>query len=158
MTCDLTKDAVFPTVGAVSSELASKDQGTHNAIDQMRESLTDYDSNIHECVRVGKNDIPGDFYIVVITKKERLMSNVLRNYFGFRRSCPTPDYDQAVYRYTRKNDKIDFLWVIPARDICSQLIAQKELVPPEEWELLGYILKFESGELMIQAQKLNGEI
>lgn len=158
MTCDLTKDAIGPTVGAVSAELSVKDQGTHNAIEQMRENLTDYDRNIHECVSRGKKDIRGDFYIVVITKKERLMSNVLRNYFGFRRSCPTPDYDQAVYRYTCNDDKIEFLWVIPARDVCGMILAEKELVPPEEWELLNYILKFQSGELMKHAQKLNGEI
>ena len=159
MSCDLTLDAVpRKTVGSISNDLIVKAPDTRSPIEQMRESLTDYDKNIRECVDRGKKDIPGDFYIVVITKKEPLMPNVVRNYFGFRVSCPTPDYDQAVYHYTRQDDNIEFLWIVPTRTVCFDLIANKLLVPPEEWGLLDFVLKFESGELMTMAKKLNGEI
>jgi len=145
------------TVGASSLRLSRKAPDAQNAIDQMRESLTDYDQNIHMCVSEHRNVFPGNFFVVVITKKERLMSNVVRGYFTARLSCPTPDYDQAVYRYTREDDRLEFLWVVPARDMCMLLRSNSLAVPPEQYELLGYILKFEDGTLMDTAKKLNGE-
>ena len=111
------------TVGKISTELIEKDvKVDHSPIDQMRESLTDYDANIYECIERGKKDYNKDFYIVVITKKERLMPNVLRNYFITRFSCPTPQFDQTVYKYNYKDQIIEFLWVIPAKDICEALL------------------------------------
>jgi len=55
------------------------------------------------------------FYVCVITKKERLMDNVLRNYFLARSTCPTPQYDQTVYKYHRDSGAIQFLWVLPSK-------------------------------------------
>lgn len=158
MSCDLTLDAIRPTVGSFSNDLIVKEPETRSPIEQMRESLTDYEKNLLECVDRGKLDIPGDFYVVVITKKEPLMHNVMRNYFGFRLSCPTPDYDQAVYHYDRQDDKVEFLWIIPARDICFDFLTHRLEIPKEEWGLLENVLKFESGELMIMAKKRNKEI
>jgi len=109
------------TTGEWSVELSKKDQGNHSAIDQMREQLDDYEANVHECVKSHLDKFIGDFYIVVLTKKERLMQNVLRGYFFARQSCPTPDYDQAVYKYCREDDRLDFLWVIPAADVVNYM-------------------------------------
>ena len=158
MSCDLTAESVRPTVGALSNDLMTQQPNTRSPIEQMRENLTSYEKNIMECVDRGKKDIYGDFYIIVITKKEPLMQNVIRNYFGFRLSCPTPDYDQAVYAYTAQDDKLEFLWIIPARDICFELIAHKHEVPAHEYQLLNYVLKFECGDLMVMAKKRNKEI
>jgi len=87
------------TVGKISSDLLIKSvDNTHSAYEQMLESLTDFDKHMHETIDRLKKDWPSqDFYIVVITKKERLMTNVLRNYFLGRLSCPTPDYDPVGY-------------------------------------------------------------
>src|SRR5229473_2748095 len=107
MMCDLSNDSlsdkvIRPTVGQISSDFSVKTPDTKSPLEQMRENLTDYDRHIHECVARGKKDIAGDFFIEVITKKETLMKNVLRNYFGFRHSCPTPNYDHAVYHYKKE--------------------------------------------------------
>lgn len=156
--CDLTTDAIpREKVGKISNDLIVKEPETKSPIEQMRENLTDYDKHIHECIERGKKDIVGNFYIIVITKKEPLMPNVMRNYFGFRISCPTPDYDQTVYKYTLNNDQIEFLWVIPDRTTCIYLIEHRFEVVPEEYQLLDFVLKFSTGELFKQCQKLNGE-
>ena len=146
------------TVGSKAS-IAKKDEkyNTHSPIEQMREQLSDYDCNIQEAVIEGKKEVHGDFYIVVVTKKERLMDNVLRNYFVRRTTCPTPEWDQIVYKYHRHDDHLEFLWVIPARDVCSFLIHNAIDCPKEQKELLGYVLDFNDGTLTKRAKALNGE-
>lgn len=147
-----------PTVGKVASDLMIKQPETLSPIEQMRENLTDYEKNIHECIEVHKKYFPSDFFIVVIHKRERLMQNVLRNYFTARISCPTPDYDQTVYKYSVENDHVDFWWTIPARDICHMLLENRNEVVPEEFALLSFILKFKDGTLFNEAQKYNSEL
>lgn len=157
MTCDLTDNHLRETVGKVSRDLSLKEPATRSPIEQMRESLTDYDKNVHECIDRGKKALPGDFFVEVTTKQEPLMPNVIRNYFSYRNSCSTPNYDQAMYKYTLKNDQITFLWVIPSRGICHLLLENRLQVPPEEYGLLEFVLRFESGDLFRVCKTLNGE-
>ncbi len=158
MTCDLiTNQVKRDTVGKTSSDLYQKAPETRSPIEQMQENLTDYDKNLHECIERGKKDMIGDFFIEVITKQEPLMPNVIRNYFSYRNSCSTPNYDQALYKYTLKNDQITFLWIIPSRGICHLLLENRLAVPPEEYGLLEFVLKFERGDLFKLCKTLNGE-
>lgn len=146
------------TMGAIALDLVkSASDNTHNAHDQMQESLTDWDKNIFECVDRLKAQFISDFYLVVITKKEKLLENVLRNYFTGRLSCPTPDYDQTVYRFDRKKEVLEFLWVVPSKDTCLSLKNNALEVHPEERQLLQFVLDFADGSLFRKAKELNGE-
>lgn len=145
------------TVGKVSYDLSLKEPETRSPIEQMRENLTDYEKNLHESIDRGKKDFDGDFFIEIITKQEPLMTNVIRNYFVPRKSCPTPNYDQTLYKYTLKNDQIDFLWVIPSRGVCHLLLEHRLEVPAEEYGLLDFVIQFERGDLFKLCKKLNGE-
>jgi len=145
------------TIGAHSLDLSTKDPGTHSAIDQMREQLEDYEANVHECVQTHLGKFEGDFYIVCLTKKERLMQNVLRGYFFARQSCPTPDYDQSVYKYFREDARLDFLWVIPSADVVNFMKNNPNSVEPEKYALLGFVMQFADGSLLRLAKKLNSE-
>jgi hypothetical protein len=146
------------TVGDLSQQLIQKSSdNTHSAHEQMLEQLSDYDRNIYECVERGKKELANDFFVTVLTKKEKLLENVLRNYFYFRITCPTPDYDQAVYRYIRKEDIIEFVWVIPSRDACFHLKDKALEIAPEEKQILDFVLQFSDGSLYKLAKKLNGE-
>lgn len=130
---------------------------TNSPIEQMRESLTDYEKNVWQCVEEGIKKHPGDFYVVVITKNERLMQNVFRLYYFNRISCPTPDYDQTVYRYKRNSAELIFMWVIPSRDASIHLMQNASYVTPEEQGLLKYVDAFNSGALFKLSKELNGE-
>jgi len=149
------------TVGKLSTDLlASSHEYNHSASEQAAEQLKDFEKNMNICIDRSKKEFDGDFYIVVTTKKERLMQNVIRNYFLGRKSCPTPEYDQAVYRYNRRVGDvpfIEFLWVVPAKDICSYMITDALKLPPEQRDLLGYVMDFTDGSLLRLAKKLNGE-
>jgi hypothetical protein len=147
------------TVGDISSNLWSGATGnSHSAYEQTKESLTDFEKELYGCIDQALIKYAGNFFVVVITKKERLMPNVLRNYFFSRKSCPTPDYDQTVYQYHRLSDQLEFLWVIPARDICQEMLLEAPFVHPEEKELLTYVCDFRDGKLYQKALELNGEI
>lgn len=148
------------TIGRISAELLEKEilnPSQHTVVEQMQEQLCDYDKNIYECVEAAKKTKTDDFYIVVLTKKERLMQNVIRNYFFSRNSCPTPDYDQAVYKYKKDIDAIDFLWVIPSKDTCELLRDNALQVHESERELLNFVLSFYDNSLLKLCKTLNGE-
>lgn len=147
------------TIGKLSSDLIVKQvDDTHTAHDQMQEQLTDWDQELWICVEHCLRDYPvGDFYVLVVTKKERLLSNVLRNYFFGRFSCPTPEYDQVVYKYHRKDNRLEFLWVVPCKETCEVMKRFPLDVPPEESELRDFVLSFEDGSLLKLSKKLNGE-
>ena len=152
------KEKKRDTVGALSLSLSEKEPCSRDPIELEREMHKDYEKNVFECVDTHKKVFNNDFYIVVLTKKERLMKNVMRNYFLARHSCPTPDYDQTVYRYNRKEDTLTFMWVIPSRDTCHLLKDNAVEVVAEERQLLNYVLDFSDGTLMKLAKKLNNEI
>jgi hypothetical protein len=93
----------------------------------------------------------------IIFKKEPLMENVFRCFFVHRKTCPTPDYDQIVYRYNKVKDMVDFLWVIPNKQACIHLKNNALEVVEEERDLLKFVLDFADGTLFKQALELNHE-
>jgi len=144
-------------VGKVAVDLMMKEPETTSPIEQMKESLTDYEKNVYECVDRCRKEFTGDFYVLVITKKERLLENVLRNYFYGRLSCPTPDWDQTVYKFKRKSNQLVFMWVIPSKQVCEHLTENSHYVVREEQGLLKYVMAFNNGTLLALAKELNGE-
>lgn len=145
------------SLGAISSDLIEKGHHERNPQEYMRNMLENYDTNLEECVERYKKHFSSDFYVVVLTKKERLLKNVLRSFFFSRFSCPTPDYDQAVYSYDFLQDRLELLWVIPSKDTCELLRDNAAIVVPLEWELLRFVLEFYDDTLMLKCKKLNGE-
>lgn len=147
------------TVGQVSSDLLQRDMyGDVTAGEQMQAQLIDYERSVHECVATGKAQYSGDFFVVVLTKRERLMANVFRNYFVARQSCPTPSYDQTVYKYVRNGDELQFIWTLPNPAAIQNLLVHKHELDPSFFPLLGMVLAFLDGDLDRKAQVLNGEI
>lgn len=145
------------TVGKIAQDLLKKDPETRDPIEIQREVHKEYEKNIQECITNHEKIYVGDFYVEVITKKERLMQNVLRNYFFATQACPTPTWDQTVYRYHRDTDSVEFLWVVPAKDICEMFTIDAIHIKESERDLLNFVLQFNDGSLLRLAKKLNGE-
>ncbi len=145
------------TVGKIAVDLMAKPENQHTVIDQMQENLTDYDKNICICVQKYKKIFPEDFYIIVETKKERLLENVIRNFFFGRLSAPTPTWDQTVYKFHRNREWLEFLWVVPSKDTCEYLTINKNYVVESERGLLNFVLSYNDGTLLKIAKRLNGE-
>ncbi len=145
------------TVGKLSSDLIISDTGGVNPIDQQRENQREYIKELLACIASGKKTLDSSFYIVVITKKERLMQNVIRNYFFPTLACPTPDWDQTVYYYDKTNERLEYYWTVPDKNTCQYMRGKAYSLPKDQWELLDYVLKFEDGSLLKLAKRLNKE-
>jgi len=146
------------TIGQITKEIMEQAHQPVSPIDVEREAHKDYEKHVYEAVDRGKKDFDGDFFVVVLTKKERLLELVLRNYFFVRKSCPTPEYDQTVYHFHRKEDVLEFLWVLPSRDTCQLFLENIDKIVPEERWLLGLIIKDRDGDLLALSKKLNNEV
>ncbi len=147
------------TVGKISWDLLAKaDFLDHSAEEQMKEQLDTFEVEMLKAVDRGKQTFPDGFYVVVETKKEPKMKNVLRNYFIIRNSCPTPQYDNAVYRYHTQSEQLEFLWVLPSRQVYNMLKEHALEIPLEERQLLQFVLEDGDGTLLKKCKKLNGEL
>jgi len=145
------------TVGKISQQLSLKTPESRDPIELERAMQEDYLKYLIECVENNKAKLSGDFFVEVTTKNEKLLPNVFRNYFSARKSCPTPNYDQSVYKYNRAAERIEYIWTIPNKETCYYLLKNKNLVVQEEQQLLGFVMQFAMGELFTLSKKLNKE-
>lgn len=145
------------TVGELAVEIFRKGTYESSPVDLEREMQRDYYQNLIDCVLNNRKIYQGRFYIVVITKAEPVLLNTMRNYFLARRTCPTPDYDQSVFRYNYITEEVEYMWTIPSKDACFHLMNNAKQVHKDEWELLSYVLQFHRGSLFGLAKRLNGE-
>ncbi len=145
------------TVGSIAANLMKKEPESTDPIELERAMQEDYIDNLIQCVNDGKKLYAHDFFVVVLTKRERLMSNVFRNYFLHRKTCPTPNYDQTLFKYNSADDSIEYVWTIPSQDTCHHLKDNALYVHPDERNLLQFVLSFADGSLFKLAKQLNGE-
>ncbi len=146
------------TVGKAAYDLLIKPQeGNESPIDYEREMHKEFEQDVFLCVDNHKPVFDGDFYVVVLRKRERLMSNVFRTFFLGRLSCPTPTFDQTVYKYHRSEEVVEFLWVVPDQETCVVFKRDALQIAPEEKELLKFVLDFADGTLDKKAALLNKE-
>ena len=145
------------TVGKLSLDLLAKADDKHTVGEQMREQLSDYDKNLYECFDTNKSKYTNTFYIVVLTRGDRLLKNVIRHQFFARNSCPTPEHDQCVYQCHKDWLEPKFMWVIPCKEYSDHLYHNTTMVPLEESTLLRFTLDFYDGTLLKLVKKLNNE-
>lgn len=99
----------------------------------------------------------GNMYIHYEVKREPLMPNVFRHYFTWHLQAPSPFFDQNMFFYDHKSEKISHLWTVPDKETCLMLLENADKVVPEERELLKFVMWFANGELFKFAKRLNGE-
>lgn len=99
-----------------------------------------------------------DFYIVMLVKLEHI-GQVPRTYILSRLSCPTPTYDQHVWKYHRDSSKLEFLWSIPDKILYYHIVrnSHRYLQDQETKPLAQYVLLMETGQLLEWVRKENGE-
>ena len=145
------------TVGKIAGDLMMKAPESRDPIEIQRKMQEDWCNQIDLCISSNMHEYMDDFFVVIITKRERLMQNVIRNYFCARSTCPTPDYDQTVYKYHRKEGMVEYIWTIPDKETCLYLKNNSLFVAPEEKDLLNFVLDFADGTLFKLACELNGD-
>jgi len=101
---------------------------------------------IEECVK-NHTDWTDPFYVVIINKRERLMVNVIRQYFIGRKTLPTSDYDQTVFKYFPNNGDLKFLWTVPDKESVAHIILNAKSLPSDHSELIRFCKLFVSSKL-----------
>lgn len=145
------------TIGKMVSDLKKKEPETRDPIEIGRAASKSFEKVFMETLDAAKKEFIDDFYIEVITTKDRILDRVIRNRLVARRSCPTPTYDHAVYKYHHDDERIEFLWVVPAKDICSMFKEHALEIVKDERELRDFALDFLDGTLLKRCKQLNGE-
>ncbi len=146
------------TLGHLVVENGQKDHpGIVGVMELVQEANKDYEEKLLSTIEEGKRQREGDFYIVILFKKERLFDEVLRSIFFHRKTCPTPTTSQCVYKYYRDPERLEFLWVVPDKDTCMYYCDNAMEVVEEERDLLNFILDFMSLTLDQKCRELNGE-
>ena len=98
-----------------------------------------------------------DTYITYEVKQEKLMPHLHRFRFTWTIDCPTPTYDQTIFKYIHSTGDLKYMWTIPDRETCKLLLANKDKVVPEERQLLDFVIDFANGTLFKIMKKENGE-
>lgn len=129
------------TVGSEAVKLLQNPDSKQGVVDTQREIDKEYLSEIKKCIDAHKS-LDDPFYIVVIQKKERLLENVIRRYFLARKTLPTPDWDQTVWRYNPKTGDLMFLWVLPDKNTAMWMASNPQDIVTEQKPLLGYVMDF----------------
>lgn len=147
------------TLGQIYNEVAGKEKDTRDPNEISRQVMADKFNDLLDVVEAGRKFYEGDFFIKMIFKKERKFGPTLlpRIFIEHCRDCPTPDYDQNIFRYNKHDDTLEHIWTIPDRETCFTYIENKEIVVKEEQQLLQYILDFADGTLYKKAKQFNRE-
>lgn len=145
------------TVGAISQDLLLKPQDSYGAMELQEGMQEEYIDELWSTIKNNQAKYGDTFFVEVLTKRERLMPNVFRNYFVARTSCPTPFYDQTVFCYTKSTDKLEYIWTVPAKDTCLYLAENASQLHPSEKHLYEFVRQYVTGELLKFCKKLNKE-
>lgn len=165
----------YKTVGSIVSDLSQKQPDSLDPIEIQRATEKEYLDELVWCVEHAQKKVPcdpekkcpkgcedragldGNFFIEALTKKEKILANTLRNYFCARQSCPTPHFDQTVYRYNKEKEEVEFLWVVPDQETCEIFRENITKIVPNERALLKNVLEYYDGTLFRKAKEFNGE-
>lgn len=98
-----------------------------------------------------------DFYVVLCVNIEHYFNN-LRGIPIARQSCPTPVYEQVVWKYHHAGG-LEYLWTIPGAFRYHHILQNKNMYM--DTKRYGNMAKFvhlmESGELLNWVKKENGD-
>lgn len=164
-----TSHPVKKSVSECAQELVKKGDQKINpielqqAIHKGNKEESSFENQIYQCLERGIKFYRAkkDFYLIVLFKKERhpkLKGVVVRQMFTHRLSCPTPSWDQVVYKYYCKDDRIEFLWAVPDKESCMNLPLFDNFLPDEQKALIQYAKDFNNGVLDKRCALLNGEL
>lgn len=149
------------TVGQVAEEKYLSESLSDNPIEYRKVMEPEILANIWDTVAKSKTHTlyaNRDFYIVLLFKWERSMKNVPRTFAFARRSCPTPTYKQAVWKYHHQSNTLEFLWTLPDALMYYHLIHNIATIPKEQSELAKFCVLNEEGKLLEWVKRENGEL
>lgn len=148
------------TVGQVADDKYLSEELSDNPIEYRKAMEPEIIKNIWDTIEKAKHHnlyTNRDFYVVLLMKWERAIKNTPRTFAFARRSCPTPTYKQAVWKYHHQSNEIEFLWSLPDGLMYYHLIHNIATIPKEQHQLAQFCILNEEGKLLDWVKKENGE-
>lgn len=147
------------TLGESALELfKNPDVLDHSPTEQSWEMLKDFDNQMYEAIEEGKKKFDGDFFVVYLIKKEFNINNAMHTYFVTRQTCPTPNYDQSVYKFHRNDEEIEYIWTLPDKKTYEMILNHAQEMDKEFESLIKFVFADDAGLLLQLCKSLNGEI
>lgn len=146
------------TVGKRYVDLKAKVQDQATIPEFIQAIGNDFMPKLLAMVEKDKQKADNDFFIEACISMHPLMPDVPQFFMISRHTCPTPFPDQAVFHYKKKQDELEFLWMVPSLDQCEYYIHNWNKLRPDEYEAAKDVLAYRDGTLLLRAKKLNGEI
>lgn len=139
-------------VGQAAIDLLSKDQPTYTAGEILDGFGDDYVKEMEVAVNRGIEKFQDPFYVLVLTKKEPWMTNVIRNYFAVRQTAPYArdliaeykHHTKTLYIVNGKKGQIKLLWSLPGWEDCKVVSRRPDIYDPD---LVSWIRKALEGKL-----------
>ena len=146
------------TVGKQLQDHLQKKHDRMSVVELTRQIQGDHVNILIDVINKSKQVWNGDFYISLLPKLEKSLAyKAIRSYFKADYACPSPHYDQSVFKYHAQDENLEFIWTVPDKDTVEYYIHFANEVVPEERELLGFCIAFKNGLLNDVCNQLNGE-
>ena len=136
------------TVGKIITDLkAQYDEKDFADVSEIGKELTkDLWSTIWEHVLQKKEELQCVFF-VMLTKQRDPITGLGKTFLTTHIACPTPHFFQSMWRFNPKRDELQYLWSLPGPQRCVDMYNERAYVPMEEWQMMGYAIKFLDGDL-----------
>lgn len=141
---------------AQKSERPETDQ---DLLDTQKPASRTYLDELFTNITKGKELYPQKpcFFIEVFTRQDKIMVMTMVSTFIPRITCPTPTFNQTVYRYIRTEDVLEYIWTIPSNERCLYYLQNPIGKSEGESALIGFVHDLKDGTLEKIAQELNHE-
>ena len=116
----------------------------------VRDTQVEVQRNYFDEIRKTIEQVPDwtePFYISVLTRKDKLLENVVRFVYIPRQTLPTPHWDQTVWRYNPVSEDIEYIWTIPDKISANEMLQFPHEVKREEYQLFEFVKLHAAGML-----------
>lgn len=143
----------------MEAQASESPDSVYELLKQQKESSKDYLLKLREAIEKGKEQYQSEEFIFIegFTRQDKIMIRSTVTDFFPRITCPTPSFNQVVYRYVMKEDIIEYVWQIPSNKRCLQLLANPLAKSEGERLLIEHVHDLRDGTLEKLTRFLNKE-
>jgi hypothetical protein len=141
---------------AQKSERPETDQ---DLLDTQKPAGKSYMDELYSEVEKGKvlfSSLPY-FFVQVFTRQDKIMVMTLVSTWQTRETCPTPSFNQTVYRYVKVEDVLEIIWVLPSNERCLYYLQNPIGKDEGERFIIQCVHDLKDGTLEKIARELNKE-
>jgi len=101
-----------------------------------------YESTVLKTIENGKREFYNkDFYVDVVWREQAEAEDVEFVMVAWE-ACPTPHYNQTVYKYHHLADELELMWTLPNELECLDMYHNRNSIEQSEWPLMKYVMSF----------------